>query len=252
MSKPYLHAIQTPFGALSRSSARLKMREASTCSQNRFSKHSQHIFSKRFRTSAHAGEPFFHVDWRVMNSKMYGGVPQNRNRLYIVGASREHGPLSSEFWPKPLPTPSLTSILDLRTSKRRPELPSSPVALRKYMNIMQEFKAARVNPRKHPICIDFDASKARTARDLSFCLTATRGKSGGYFVTCLGRKFTVHEMMRLQGISEPEALVVNCSKQRMGHMIGNSFTQSVFERLFIALLPRLVPSGSHFTLRNRF
>ena len=117
---------------------------------------------------------------------------------------------------------------------------------------MKELKAKRIRPSEHPICIDFDATKARWTRDLSFCLTATRGKSGGYFVTCLGRKFTVHEMMRLQGISEPEALVVNISKPRIGHLIGNAFTQSMFERLFIALLPRLLPSDSEFTLRNRF
>ena len=192
-----------------------------------------------------------------MNSRTHGGVPQNRNRLYIVGGIRKHGPLShgplsSEFWPKPLPTPSLTSILDLRTSKRIPVLPSSPVARGKYMNIMKELKAKRIRPRKHSICIDFDANKARWMRDVSPCLTATRGRTGGFFVTRLGRKFTVHEMMRLQGISEPEALVVNCSKARIGHMIGNSFTQSVFERLFFALLPRLLPSDSEFTLRNRF
>ena len=71
-------------------------------------------------------------------------------------------------------------------------------------------------------------------------------------MTCLGRKFTIHEMMRLQGISEPEALVVNIPKGRMDHMIGNAFTQSVFERLFIALLPRLLPVDSDITLSNRF
>ena len=139
---------------------------------------SQHIFSKRFRASAHAGEPLFHVESRAMNSKTYGGVPQNRKRLYIVGASREHGPLSSEFWPEPLPTPSLTSILDEVSSKRRPQLPTSPVALEKYKKVMKELKAKRIRPRLHPICIDFDAHKARWKRDLSFCLTATRCKSG--------------------------------------------------------------------------
>ena len=124
------------------------------------------------------GEPFFHVDWRVLNSKIYGGVPQNRKRLYIVGGSREHGTLSSEFWPEALPTPSLTSILDEVSSKRRPQLPTSPVALEKYKKVMKELKAKRIRPRQHPICIDFDAHKARWKHDMSFCLTATRGKSG--------------------------------------------------------------------------
>ena len=114
------------------------------------------------------GEPFFHVDWRVLNSKIYGGVPQNRKRLYIVGGSREHGTLSSEFWPEALPTPTLTSILDEVSSKRRPQLPTSPVALEKYKKVMKELKAKRIRPRQVPICIDFDAHKARWKHDMSF------------------------------------------------------------------------------------
>jgi len=44
----------------------------------------------------------YSIFWRVLNSKNYG-VPQNRERVYIVGFRRTSSLMAPFPWPKPIP-----------------------------------------------------------------------------------------------------------------------------------------------------
>ena len=189
----------------------------------------------------------FNVMWREMNSKEVGVVPQNRPRIYIVGARVSQSALTNRIWPSTKQTPSLRSILG--TPRKKPQFPTAAFAKQHLRSIFKELADADVMPSKHAIAIDCHAVTPRWWLDLCPCITAKRGSSGGFFITSQKRMLTVPEMMRLQGMTDVEELAIICPAHSMGFMVGNAFTQSVFERLLLTLLPRILPGVK---LRDRF
>lgn len=59
----------------------------------------------------------YHIKWKVLNGKEYGNVPQNRERIYIVGFKDKQQFESFEF-PKEIPlTMSLKDIIDFTSEE---------------------------------------------------------------------------------------------------------------------------------------
>lgn len=62
----------------------------------------------------HAG---YYVKWSVLNAKDYGGIPQNRERIYVVGFKDEQAYEKFEF-PSPIPLQkSLREVIDFAGEK---------------------------------------------------------------------------------------------------------------------------------------
>jgi site-specific DNA-cytosine methylase len=185
------------------------------------------------------GQAAYGVSWRFLNSRYYGAVPQNRPRVYI--ACIRKGP-SGAFpcfnWPEPLATVSLRGILDPPSlTLRRNIFPNGAGAQSRVQSALRELRAAGVNPMQVPVAIDCEASRVRWCLDYTPCLTAARGGSGGFWITCRGRKMTAAELCRLQGIDPHSVhLPVGVSVSQFGRMLGNAFTQTVVERLMSRLL----------------
>lgn len=75
-----------------------------------------HDHSNTFRVIREALtlEGYF-VKWKVLNGKDYGNVPQNRERIYIVGFADKNSFDAFEF-PEPLPlTTELSDVIDFKT-----------------------------------------------------------------------------------------------------------------------------------------
>lgn len=187
----------------------------------------------------------YEVTWEKMNTKEHG-VPQNRCRVYIAGVMKKCRQGKFTF-PGQLPCPSIESFLEPR--KRKPtkdDLPpaSSGTAHRNVKLHTASLEKRGCTPFKDAYVIDIDSSTHRSCwnLDLSPCLTLRR--SGGHWVTNRGRRFTVHEMMRLQGMV-PSAFNQVVSDLQLGAQIGNSMSVNVLERIFVRLLPHagLVPKN---------
>ncbi len=179
--------------------------------------------------------PSYTTSWRVLDSRLYGAVPQHRPRLYICGVRRSHMKL---HWPKQVGTVTLGSILEPKASATtRMKYPTSPVAARKVQNVIKLLRKAGINPLKVPVVIDCDANICRWCIDRTPCLTATRASSGGFWITCKNGRLSLTEMLRLQAI-DPERVKIptSLSCNKVGHMIGNAFTQSVIERIMGKLM----------------
>ena len=60
-------------------------------------------------------------------------------------------------------------------------------------------------------------------------LTRARGQSLAWWSLQHGRKLTITELMRVQGVP-PDSVVMNVSPQQMGGLLGNAFTKPVMDR----------------------
>ncbi len=87
------------------------------------------------------------------------------------------------------------------------------------------------------IIIDIDSAVMNWRHNESLCLTASRGRTGGYFVSSRGRRMTAEECLRLQAYN-PKLVNLACISQVQVKMAaGNAMTVSVIERMFLRLLP---------------
>lgn len=183
------------------------------------------------------------VDWRKLNSKTHGGVPQSRHRVYITGILRRRGARRMR-WPQPVPMRRLSSILDSSRelhSKRegnkracRTALPSAPSARKKVMRAIEEMRRKNIVDyvNSDAVC-DCDGIGGRVTYGYVPCLTATRASNGGFWIFRKGSRLSSSELMRLQGM-DPKRINLRrlgIGKRCLGKMIGNAFTQTVVMRI---------------------
>ena len=173
---------------------------------------------------------------KVLDSAKVGGVPQHRDRLYIIGILKSADDKSFEF-PEEFEHGGMASILE----KKRPNETQIPPASQSTArdNLLAAMKAIMKDcePATHPCIIDLDSTKWNWRYDESLCLTRSRGLSGGFFVTNRGRRLTVNEQMRLQAYN-PNRIDTCCiSERQLAGAVGNSMTVSVVERILLRALP---------------
>ena len=181
------------------------------------------------------------VGWRKLNTKVHGGLPQTRTRVYIVAVSKNcaRGPLNT-VWPDEVPMASLKSLLS-QPIKYGPGLPSGAGARKKVRKGIRFLKRAGVNHKSAPVACDCDGrGPGRLTVNYIPCLTATRATGGGFWIMCKGGKLSVAEMMRFQGMrlnQFPKKAVLAVNATKLSKMIGNAFTQSVVQAILAKLLP---------------
>jgi len=195
----------------------------------------------------------YNLSTKILNTRE-NGIPQNRQRLYIVGI-RKNADQGTFEWPEPVPVPSIEAFLEPR--KRKPtknDLPpkTRTVARANVKEALRRLTAEGRDPLKEPWVVDIDSSTYRMKYmyDRSMCMTA--GRPEGHWITNRGRRMTTLEMLRLQGIQTPEeGFKIVVSPLQLGRQVGNAMSVNVLERLFVRLLPAagLVPAGS---LRDRW
>ena len=104
----------------------------------------------------------------------------------------------------------------------------------------EKYAKRRVDARRSAIFTDIACSprwNKSTVNELP-CLTAARGSSRGYWVSTRGRKISISELCRFQGLS-PSAVKWDrhgISACRAGHMLGNTMSLNVIERIFARVL----------------
>ncbi|MCX5693696.1 MAG: DNA cytosine methyltransferase [Candidatus Omnitrophica bacterium] len=179
---------------------------------------------------------------KVLNSKDYGNVPQNRERIYVVGFRGEDsfnslgelsGSVCSNNFKFPDAIPSTRSWVDILDSdvdekkysysKYRDINPSMFNMLSKFMvneGSVYQWRRMYVRENKSNVCPT---------------LTANMG-TGGHNVPLIRysndiRKLTPRECARLQGFPDSFILPGNVATSQLYKQIGNSVTVPVIERI---------------------
>ncbi len=166
----------------------------------------------------------YHVKSRTLNSADYGGVPQNRERIYIVGfKNKKH----TERFNFPSPIPLITKFSDLleKNVSQKYYYNDKPLfaRLKKYpfsKNTVYQWRRQYIRENKKGICPT---------------LTANMG-TGGHNVPIIKdekgiRKLTPLECARIQGFPVDYKLPGNLPDSALYKQIGNSVTVTVIEAL---------------------
>ena len=160
----------------------------------------------------------YDVKWKVMNSKDYG-IPQSRDRLYIIGILKTT--LKKEFeFPIKKKMKKINNYIDNTNNEKMP--------------IKESNKELFKNIPKDSVFIDigFRKSKFVNSNKWAPCITA----QPNMWCVPKQRKATVKEYLSLQGFPKTFQQPKNISDHQMKIRIGNSMTVDVIEALLMSCL----------------
>ena len=132
----------------------------------------------------------------------------------------------------------LSTIFDQGTSKLQSynDYPLPPRGTNGHKNILhalikvhEKAKALGQDPTSYPVVVGICSSKPGAMTGWTPTLTRARGQSSGWWSLQHGRKLTITELMRVQGV-HPDSVVMNVSPHQMGGLLGNAFTKPVMDR----------------------
>lgn len=172
----------------------------------------------------------YHIKYQVLNAMEYGNVPQNRERIYIVGFKDENACKRFEF-PMPITrTKSLTDIIDFenKLSEKYYYTPG------KYKgDLYEKLDEAMDDPNTV-----YQWRRKYVRKNMSGVvptLTANQGE-GGHNVCLIRtkygiRKMTPHECFNAQGFPADYKLPTDMAESRLYKQAGNSVCVSVIARI---------------------
>ena len=185
--------------------------------------------------------PMYTVYMLVMNTLKHGGIPQNRERTYIVGIA--NASKRRKFrWPGEVPHLPLECFLEGDVCDP-PELPKTATEQKKYLSSVKQMFSMGM-PLTADVVADLGGGFTNKNGDShhivvghSPCLTKTRCKSAAYYVFAKQRKMNVNEMQKLQGIPcgrlrRPGSV----SESQFRGMLGNTFTIPVVAKIVDRIL----------------
>ncbi len=172
----------------------------------------------------------YHTHYAVLNAMEYGNVPQNRERIYIVGFKSEKASKKFSF-PEPIPlTKKLSDIIDFThkqddkysytADKYKPEMMQKILAEVTSQDTVYQWRRQYVRENKSGVVPT---------------LTANMG-TGGHNVPLIRsdfgvRKLTPHECFNAQGFPEDFKLPDDMAESRLYKQAGNSVCVSVIDRI---------------------
>ncbi len=166
----------------------------------------------------------YHVKMKVLNSMEYGNVPQNRERVYIVGFKSKKQCDLFEF---PAPIPLVKTVSDLLEKK---------VDNKYYYNLSSLYPILKEAIKRKGVVYQWRRKYVRENKS-GVCptLTANMGM-GGHNVPLIRddkgiRKLTPRECARLQGFPETYKLPADLADTKLYKQFGNSVTVTVIERV---------------------
>lgn len=190
------------------------------------------------------------VSCRVLNAKDHG-VPQNRERLFIVGIHQLGAPDAANLfkWPTKMPAVCLGDFLDPKDESDNPRRlpPKSQTIARKHVQrLLAALRKEGLDPTTARLIVDCDGTKCHSMCGVSPCLTRTRCCNGGHWVLSRGRRLTTQEQERLFGLHvQPPSGGHSVAVQRppavgvraWGAIIGNSIPVPMLARILCKALP---------------
>ena len=178
----------------------------------------------------------YNIYWELLNTKHHG-IPQNRARYYFIGILREVD-RGTFCFPARVTMPALELFLDSRHGRPSwADLPplTSSVARQNVLTLLHAAQDVDSDPFSEAWCIDCDSSSGRSSAMLNCSPCITRSRAAGHWISNRGRRLSMKEVMRLQGVDDSLQVVV--SEIHFRRLLGNSMSINVLERIMCSLLP---------------
>lgn len=170
----------------------------------------------------------YHVKYKVLNACEYGNLPQNRERIYIVGFLNREAYKEFEF-PDPIElTHTLQDYVDF-DSKKDPSYYYTPEKCSFYDQLEREMKSSKtlyqwrrvyVRENKNNLCPTLTANMGTGGHNVPLVLT----KHGI-------RKLTPRECFNLMGYPKEYKLPKDMAKSHLYKQAGNSVVVPVIARI---------------------
>ncbi len=180
----------------------------------------------------------YKVSGKILRTEQHG-IPHRRKRIFLVGVRKDS--LKRAFtWPEPIPLKfKAMQLIDRSDHKagNSAKLPTTKMARQRVKSAYKKIiKVNGVNPRRRFCAIDVDCGVKfqSIGIDLLPCLTATRGRSMGFWLTPVGRRIRVNEMFKFQGFNDRHITQFKESgipQGSMGAMLGNGLSLNVYGRV---------------------
>lgn len=174
----------------------------------------------------------YNIYWEVLNAKNFG-VPQNRERIFVVSIRKDIDNKGFEFPSKITLNKKLLDILDINNQTQNvSKIVSNQIDIH-YENKIKISK-------KYPITIITEIRPSRcsiSTEGISPCLVAKMG-TGGNNVPIIAewkRPFTVEECYALMGFDKIDYNKINklnIAKTHLYQQIGNSIVVNILEYIF--------------------
>ena len=152
----------------------------------------------------------YQVEWKVLNTKDYG-IPQNRERLYIIGTKGK-----KFFWPPTKKLKSLKNFVDYSCPGSNTKSNQNKYLIKYNKQFFVDLAFAKTN--SYP-----------NGDKITPCICA----NSRYWCCEMDRYATIDELMGLQGFNNIEQIVSNC---QMKKQIGNSMSVNVIKAILQKLL----------------
>lgn len=210
------------------------------------------------------GKSIYDVSWKILNTSTHGYIPQNRKRLFIAGvlrAAKRH-PM---VWPgeafqysncclcleDSCAINSFTLKVQMHDINMYIEkdtvpvvnfpgrLPDSATCRENTLTALKQLRAQGEDPLRERYVIEVASSASRgphAMKGVSPCLTSTRAKGGGHWLSWKQRFMTTAEMIGLMGVDAkmiPPDVVSECVLRGIaGNAVPVTLLQRVMEALF--------------------
>ena len=171
----------------------------------------------------------YYSKYKVLNAMEYGNIPQNRERIYIVGFLDKYQCNKFEF-PKAIPLTKLSDIIDFHTKleekyyytpgKYKGDIYDKLVEAMDDDRAIYQWRRQYVRKNKSGVVPTLTANQGMGGHNV--CLIMT---DNGI------RKMTPHECFNAQGFPETFKLPTNMAESRLYKQAGNSVCVSVIKRI---------------------
>lgn len=184
-----------------------------------------HDGGKTFKIISDALEDLgYHIKVKVLNSVEYGNVPQNRERVYIVGFKSKKQCDAFEF---PEPTKLNKTVADILEKDvdekyyytNSPLYPELNKTIKK-LNVVYQWRRIYVRENKSGVCPTLTANMGMGGHNVPLIMD-----SKGI------RKLTPRECARFQGFPDSYKLPKDFPDTKLYKQFGNSVTTTVIERV---------------------
>ncbi len=166
----------------------------------------------------------YFIDYRILNSMEYGNVPQNRERIYIVGFKKKDD-LYNFVWPKKVKlTKGFTDLLEDKVDKKY-YYEGKPLyeRIKDYpfkINTVYQWRRQYIRENKKGVCPTLTANMGMGGHNVPII----KDKNGI-------RKLTPRECARLQGFPNSYKLPNNLANSSLYKQIGNSVSIPVIAEI---------------------
>ncbi|CAE7845790.1 bsp6IM [Symbiodinium necroappetens] len=170
------------------------------------------------------GRPAYKVEWTILNARLHSGIPQHRERVFLVGLrrDRQRKPLK---WPAEVPMRNLSQYLlppTLPRSDIDPESLPNATAARNVTEFVRTLCSRGEDPMQPGYVLNVGGTYPHWNKGYCPCITRSRGASRGFYLPWLIRSLSVQEVTMLQGVLPGELPEGLLSDTQLGGLAGNA------------------------------